>query len=159
MFLYDLTKALDKERVPYAIVGGYAVALHGVVRATMDIDLVISLLPTHLKKAESVLKKLGLSSRLPIQADDIIKFRREYIEKRNLIAWSFIDYKDPTRVVDLLITYDTVDIEIIKIKIGGHTLKIASLDSLIQMKKASGRPQDIIDFKNLEKLKNGSNKK
>lgn len=32
--------------------------------------------------------------------------RKEYIENRNLIAWSFVDYQNPSRQVDILITKD-----------------------------------------------------
>ena len=41
MFLIRLVRALDKHKVDYAIVGGYAVALHGAIRGTVDVDLVL----------------------------------------------------------------------------------------------------------------------
>lgn len=37
MLLYALTDAFDKNNLKYAIVGGYALALHGLVRATVDV--------------------------------------------------------------------------------------------------------------------------
>ena len=43
MLLLRVTRAFAKARVRYALVGGYAVALHGAIRGTMDIDLVIGL--------------------------------------------------------------------------------------------------------------------
>jgi hypothetical protein len=42
-FIQRVVKSLDKHNVRYALVGGYAVALHGAIRGTVDIDLVISL--------------------------------------------------------------------------------------------------------------------
>ena len=42
MFIYRLTNALEKHHIPYAIVGGHAVALHGALRGTIDIDFVIN---------------------------------------------------------------------------------------------------------------------
>ena len=41
MFLTRVTQALSDHQVPYAIVGGHAVALHGALRGTVDIDFVI----------------------------------------------------------------------------------------------------------------------
>ena len=41
MFIQKLIQSLTKYDVNYAVVGGYAVALHGAFRGTMDIDLVI----------------------------------------------------------------------------------------------------------------------
>ena len=40
-FLSRVSKALDAAGVRYALVGGYAVALHGAVRGTVDIDIVL----------------------------------------------------------------------------------------------------------------------
>ena len=37
-FLQRVCTALDDAGVPYALVGGQAVALQGVVRATVDVD-------------------------------------------------------------------------------------------------------------------------
>ena len=40
VFLLKVASTLNKSQVPYAIVGGQAVALHGAVRGTIDIDLI-----------------------------------------------------------------------------------------------------------------------
>lgn len=44
----------------YALVGGYAVALHGAVRATADVDLVIEFKEDSFAQAEAALLSLGL---------------------------------------------------------------------------------------------------
>lgn len=41
MFLIELCQSLEQHNVRYALVGGYAVALHGAVRGTVDVDFVI----------------------------------------------------------------------------------------------------------------------
>ena len=84
MLLYQIVDTFEKDKLPYAVVGGYAMALHGIVRATMDVDLVISLTIKDFEIAEIALGSIGLQSRLPIRANDIIKMRKEYIEVRNL---------------------------------------------------------------------------
>src|SRR2546425_736792 len=43
MLLLRVARAFDRARLPYALVGGFAVALHGAVRGTVDVDLVIRL--------------------------------------------------------------------------------------------------------------------
>ena len=98
MLLFEITDAFEKSKLKYAIVGGYAMALHGLVRATMDVDLVLSLTEESYQLAEKTLKSIHLESRLPIRAQDVIKMRKEYIEQRNLIAWSFVDYRNPSRL-------------------------------------------------------------
>lgn len=154
MFFYEVIDSFEKEKLKYAIVGGYALALHGIVRATMDIDLVLSLNQDSYERAEKCLLGLNLQSRIPVRAQDIIKMRKEYIEKRNLIAWSFVDFKNPTRQLDIIITIDFNDINTERISVGGKKLNVISLEDLLKMKKAAGRPQDLIDVESIKKKLN-----
>lgn len=144
---------MTKAQVPHAVAGGYAVAMHGAIRGTVDVDLVISLKAEHLKAAQLALESIGLSSRLPITAEEVFKFRREYIEKRNLMAWSFVDFKDPTRIVDLLLIHDVSKLKLVQKRVGGVDVSLLSIPSLIKIKKQAGRPQDLEDVKALEKIK------
>jgi len=41
LFLKDVTDLFLKNRIPFAIVGGYALALHGIARGTFDVDSLI----------------------------------------------------------------------------------------------------------------------
>ncbi len=158
MLIYDLTAGFKKAKIPFAVIGGLALALHGIVRATIDIDIVIKLNADNLKKAESVLESLGLTSRIPVRAEDIIKFKDEYIREKNLIAWSFVDYKKPSRQVDILITFSLEDIDFQDIKVGGIKIPTATLEELAKMKKQVGRPQDLIDLETIREKINSLNK-
>ncbi len=152
MFLFEVTDALEAAKIRYAIVGGYALAFHGIVRATMDIDLILSLNLQQFEKAEKALLSINLKSRLPIRAQDVIKMRKEYIENRNLTSWSFVDYQDPTRQVDILITDDVTNMTVQKITIKQRKIAVVSLEDLLQMKVKAGRPQDLIDINNIKKM-------
>jgi hypothetical protein len=55
--LAAIIDALDAAGIPYALCGGLAVALHGHIRATQDIDLLIR--PANLRSALRLLDKLG----------------------------------------------------------------------------------------------------
>lgn len=150
MLLYDVADAFEKARVPYVIVGGYALALHGIVRATIDVDLILNLKLADYEKAEACLKQIGLTSRIPVRAKDIISMREEYIRERNLIAWSFVDHANPSRIVDILITKGIGEVEVTRISTGGRRLPVASLRSLQKMKKESGRPKDLLDLESIQ---------
>ncbi len=65
-------------------------ALHGLVRATMDVDLVLCLKQEDFVKAEQALSALCLRSRLPLKAEEVIQMRQEYIKRHNLLAWSLL---------------------------------------------------------------------
>lgn len=152
MFYLNILQELNLAKIKYAVAGGFAVALHGAVRGTVDLDLVLALNLNNIKQTERVLNKLGLQSRIPVDAIELFKFRKEYIEKRNLIAWSFQNYKNPAEVVDIIITHDLTKMRTKTVNVSGTKIFIVSLKDLIAMKSAAGRPQDIEDIKALRSL-------
>jgi hypothetical protein len=153
MLLLSVARALDRTRVPYALVGGYAVALHGAVRGTVDVDLVIRLRESDFVRAERALKTLGLQSRLPVTASEVFRYREEYIRNRNMTAWSFVNPVLPSEVVDVILTEDLAKVSVKKVKVGGQTVRVASIEDLVRMKRASGRPQDLEDVEALRRLR------
>jgi len=151
-FLETVCQALDKAGVRYAIVGGYAVALHGAVRGTVDVDCVINWNEKSLNLAEKAINGIGLVSRLPITADDIFQFRDEYIHNRNLLAWSFYNPQDLSQQLDLLIYFDLKGKKTKSFAIGDQFINVLDKKALIAMKRQSGRPQDLADIRALEQL-------
>jgi len=152
MFIHDICKILDRAKVPYAIVGGYAVALHGVVRGTIDVDIAIKWTLKNLKGVEKAFKEIGLVSLLPIDSNNLFNFREEYIQNRHMIVWNFYDPKNPINQVDIIINYDLKNAETKIITTSSGKIRVLSRKDLIAMKKASGRPQDLEDVKALENL-------
>lgn len=152
MFPLRVARALDQARVPYALVGGYAVALHGAVRGTVDVDLVVRLRETDFRRTERALNALGLQSRLPVTAVEVFRFREEYIRNRSLIAWTFVNPARPSEIVDVILTEDLAGMVVKKMKIQGQIVRIASIADLIRMKQGTGRPQDQEDIKALKRL-------
>lgn len=153
MLLKKVVEALVDYKVKYVLVGGHAVALHGAVRGTVDVDIVIQLSEKSFANCETALQSIGLQGRLPVTAKDVFKFRKEYIENRNLIAWSFVNPVRPSEVVDVIITHGAEEMKANTKKVGSLSVQIASIPDLIAMKKQSGRPQDLEDIRALEKLK------
>jgi len=152
MFLFRVCDALSAAGVPFAIAGGYAVALHGAVRGTVDVDLVIRLDESSFTRAEQALMTLGLQPRLPVTAAEVFRFREEYIRNRNLLAWSFVNPSNPAEIVDVLIGEDLADCEPVKVRVKGRVLPVVSKKDLILMKTRSGRPQDLEDVAALKRL-------
>ncbi len=152
MLLTRLTCLLDSKKIPYALIGGYAVALHGAVRGTVDIDLVIQFDERDFIRTEAILHELGLESRLPIGGTQVFKFRKEYLENRNLIAWNFYNPQKPSEQVDIILTQDLREIQVVTLSFRSMKLKVASIPDLIKMKEAAGRPQDLADVESLREL-------
>lgn len=151
MSLFTLVSALKKEKINYMIVGGYAVNFHGYSRNTVDIDLVIKFTLSNLKKVEKVLHGMGMISKLPIDAVSVFKFRDEYIQNRNLLAWNFYNEKNPTEQVDILINCDIGDFKSEKFRVGNMEFRVITKEDLIKMKKKAGRPKDLLDIEELSK--------
>ncbi len=152
MFIVKTCRIFDKYNIPYALVGGHAVNLHGAIRGTLDIDFIIKWSLETLVQCEKALNEIGLVSRVPINASDVYKFRDEYIKRKNMIAWNFINPSNPSELIDIIITTPLKRQKVINKRIKGFDVKVLSKDDLIKMKKKSGRTQDLVDIEALEKL-------
>jgi predicted nucleotidyltransferase len=78
-------------------------------------------------------------------------------DERNLIAVTFTDPSDPLREVDVLVAPPLDAREMFErsiiVDVDGTTVRIASIDDLIAMKRATGRPHDADDVAHLERLR------
>jgi hypothetical protein len=151
-FLEKVCRCLEQHRIPYALVGGCAVALHGASRGTIDVDFIVRFSEEDFIALEKALGSIGLKSRLPVKAKEVFQFREEYIRERNLIGWSFVNPNNPTEIVDVIITKNLADCSTVSKNLGRHQIKILSKKDLIKMKKEAGRPQDLLDVSALERL-------
>ncbi|MEI6806090.1 MAG: hypothetical protein WCK49_06240 [Myxococcaceae bacterium] len=151
-FLERVCACLESYRVPYALVGGYAVALHGAPRGTIDLDFIVRFQEKDFIDLETAFNSIGLKSRLPVTAKQVFQFRQEYIEQRNLIAWSFVNPNNPIETVDIIITKNLFDCSTVNRDLGKLIVKVLSKKDLIEMKQESGRAQDLLDIKALERL-------
>ena len=152
-FLERVCAALEAAGVPYAVVGGHAVALHGAVRGTVDVDVALAWSDEAVARAEAALQGLGLVSRLPITAADVVRHRDRYIAQRNLLAWHFHNPDAPLEQVDVLIAYDLAGKAVQRVRTPSGTVAVLSAGDLIAMKRASGRRQDLEDAAALVRLR------
>ena len=163
MSIYDdVFAALDAAEVRYVVVGGIAVVLHGQVRATVDLDLVIDLAAEPARRAMKALTDVGLRPRIPVDAAEFADeaTRQDWVENKHMQVFSFYDPADPRREVDVFVQYP-VDLEDLVrdaaiVKVEGRSVRIASVSHLIAMKEAAGRPQDLVDVDVLRRLGGGS---
>lgn len=162
MVYEEIIQALNKDRVDYLVAGGVAVVLHGIIRMTADLDLVVDLDAGNLKKFLSTIKALGYKPRVPVSEKDILdpKKRRQWVEEKNMLALSFYNPKNPLLLVDVLIDQEGLPMDFaamkqgsVKYKIGRLSIPVVSVDDMIVLKKAAGREQDKADIKALMEIK------
>jgi hypothetical protein len=133
-------------------VGGFAVSLHGAVRATLDVDLVLPFEESYFVQAEQAFTAAGLRCRVPVTAREIARHHREYTRDRHMISWSFWSPADPLRLVDVVLTHDLREFRRTTFELQGVTVQVLALDDLIRMKRGSPREADLRDAEALEKL-------
>lgn len=152
MFLLRVCKRLAEHEVPYAVVGGHAVALHGAPRGTLDVDVVIEHSLSAFESAEDALRSLGLAPYLPLTAKYVFEHRDQLQRERNLVAWSFVNKSNPMEIVDIVIAYDLRSLDTEKKTVAHTAIQVVTIESLTKMKHQTDRPQDIADAEALERL-------
>jgi len=159
VFYFEILSSLYNNKIKYLIVGGLAVNLHGIPRVTQDLDIIMSLKKNNILKFIDMLEELGYVPRLPIDPHDLLnpKIVRDWIDNRNLKAFTFYNKIDNYKEIDLVLAhplnFDQAFEKRIKKKVEDIEIYLISLDDLIIMKKKAGRKQDLSDVKLLEKLK------
>jgi hypothetical protein len=154
-----ILKALADADVRYVTVGGFAVIMHGHLRTTKDLDLVVDLEPDNCKRALEALSGIGLQPRLPVQMVDFAdpEIRRDWHENRNMQVFQIWDPENPIRCLDVFvrepIKFEELWAQSIKETLDGVPIHIASIEHLIEMKKQAGRERDITDIQALEAIR------
>jgi len=152
-------KNLNKAKIKYLVVGGVAVNLHGYVRFTGDLDILVLLEEPNLEKISKVMKKLGYSERLPVSVmslkdEDQVK---EWLEKKNMKAFTFHPPKNNPLQIDIIIEeslkFNQVSKDKVTKRIDNVSIPLVSIDQLIKMKRKAHRQQDITDLEALINLK------
>lgn len=159
MFYLDLFRELEQHGVRYLLVGGLALNIHGVERATMDVDLALALSDENLEAFIRAAIVLGLSPVAPVPlahlADE--SKRREWSEEKGMIAFALRPAQPSAPTIDVLIKLP-VDFEGAwrrreDKQLGAMRVSLASLDDLIAMKQDTGRSKDASDVVAMRRLK------
>jgi hypothetical protein len=140
--LREFIELLNSTRIKYVLVGGHAVAYHGFPRFTGDIDFFIDISPSNLAVLAKVLADFGF----PALADEITP---------PLSPGVFFQLGRSPNRIDLLTAIDGVDFDEAwsareVAEIDGLPVPMLSKKLLIHNKRASGRPKDLEDVRQLE---------
>ena len=147
MEVEKLLKLLKEHKVRFVIIGATAFPVHGYARATLDIDLFIQPNEANAKRTLEALKSFGYDIS-DITVDDLLT-------KKVLIRQYLVETDIHPFVKG--ITFDRTWKNRVKAKLGNVLVWFASLDDLIEMKKAAGRAKDLEDLRYLQRLKRKRN--
>ena len=137
----EFLELLNKHKVEYLLIGGYAVSYYGYPRYTGDIDIWINKRIKNAKKIVDVIREFGF---------DVPDLSYESFTRENIIR----RMGNPPLRIDILTSIDGVDFdECFKLKIiaevDGIKVNFISCNKLKENKKATGRLQDMSDLENL----------
>jgi hypothetical protein len=159
MYYKAVFKELNERGVKYLVVGGVALVLHGVVRLTVDLDLMLKMNEKNLTKFVSAMESLGYKPKVPVKAVDFInpEKRKKWAGEKGMKVFSFYSPLKSFMIVDVLlgesINFDEAFGSKVTIDVRGVKIPVVSVKHLKALKKMSGRGQDLADVKSLEKLK------
>lgn len=161
MKVAELLRALSEAQVRYVLVGGIAVQLHGYLRSTFDVDLVLAMDDDNLVRFIVVAKQKGLAPSIPVPIDSlrnaaqIDQWRRE----KGMLAFALREPQVGGGVVDVLVQpvvpFEQLQKNAVVGELFSQHVQIACIDDLLIMKRHANRDKDRLDIAALEKIKRG----
>ncbi len=139
----DLLSAFGVADVRYLVIGGYAVGFHDRPRTTKDLDILLDPAPENVRRACDALIEFGAHLDIAEHlyaavADEVVWMGHPPVR---------VDFLKDAPGVDFAEAWSRRAIS----EWSGVTVHVIGRGDLIRAKRASGREQDLIDARNLER--------
>ena len=159
--IWDLLVTLSENKVEFVVCGGVACFLHGVERATYDLDISISVKSENINKIIETARALGLKPRIPEPIENLLDpvKRDNWIKDKGALVYTLIV---PGSIIQLDIfltypkTFEELKLNSVNMHIKGINIAVSSIDDLIYAKSMVTplRKKDEDDIAVLKKIKN-----
>ena len=137
----EFLKSLNSNGVEYLLIGGYAVGIHGHIRATNDLDIWVNISPDNAARIDRALRQFGfaaaaLTPDLFLTRNNVVRTGVPPIRIKILTSISGVEFescyaeKEMTQIEEILVP-------------------VISLARLRENKAASGRAKDLADLESL----------
>ena len=138
----DFVASLDEHRVDAVLVGGYALGVHGVIRATSDIDFLYRRTAKNVRALAAAMDAFGAPPSV-VDADAL------------MTTGIVTQFGQPPQRIDLLneldgVTFAAVWTGALTIRIDGRSLRVIGLTELRKNKASTGRKKDAEDVRRLD---------
>ena len=161
MKIAEILQSLSDDQVQYVLVGGLAVQLHGYLRSTFDIDLVLAMNDANLARFITVANRHGLLPVIPVPIDSLRDASQieQWHREKGMLAFALREPQAGGSAIDVLVRpdvpFETLMAHAVVGKFFTYQVWIASIDDLLIMKRIANRPKDQLDIVALEKIKRG----
>lgn len=140
----DLIRAMTRSGVEFMIVGAHALAAHGVVRGTGDLDIFVRPDDDNAARVYAALREFGA----PVDAHGVRP--ADFASPGTVYQLGL-----PPRRIDVLtlisgVTFEEAQIDSKLVSVGGVQFRVPGRAALLANKRASGRPKDLEDVLRLE---------
>jgi hypothetical protein len=148
-----ILRELNDARVRYVVIGAFAGRLIGSPTLTRDLDVCHATDPPNLEALAAVLARLNARLR---GTDRLVPFQ---LDARNLRAVQALTLATDAGDLDLLAMpagthgYEDLARTAQPTDLNGLTVLVAHIDDLMRMKRAAGRPKDLIELEVLGALR------
>ena len=147
----ELLGRLAQAEVRFVVIGGLALGSWGVVRGTKDCDIVPDPAPENLDMLAHVVAEVGGHVQM---GESLLGSERSIAAllrggERALIATRLGDL-DVVQGLEGVLPYAELRSKAIDVEIAGVTIAVCALEHLRTMKRAAGRPRDLVDLDDLD---------
>lgn len=136
-----LAGALDAHDIPYMLIGGQAVLVHGEPRVTRDVDVTLGV---DIDRLEDVLRAIGAAKLTPLVEPGA------FVKDTNVLP---CQSGDSGIRVDLIFSFSPFERQAIdravSRRLGSLDVRFVSVEDLIVQKLVAGRPRDLDDAENV----------
>lgn len=140
--LIKIIKTLNKQKIKYLLIGGFAAVLYGVPRSTFDIDIAISLDSKNIGETITLLSSLGFTQ-IP-EEESHIKQEHGIALTNGKVEVDLMFIEQPR--FDIIYEYHT------KLSYKGTIIKLPNIMDLVSIKESSLREKDRLDAQMLRNI-------
>lgn len=143
----DMLAALADAGVEFLVIGAHAMAAHGYVRATGDIDIFVRPERGNAARVVEALRTFGA----PLESHGVTQ--ADFEKPGNVYQIGL-----PPRRIDLLteisgVTFEEAWQSRMEAQLGGRTVAVIGREALLRNKRATGRDKDLLDARWLDRTK------
>lgn len=145
-----LLRRLAEHDVDFVVIGGFAAIAHGGARLTNDLDISCATTADNLDRLGAALVDLGARLRGVPEDVPFVPDARTWRNIRVLTLETSEGFIDVLAEPAGAPAYDTLRERAERVELDGVEVRVAGLGDLQAMKRAAGRPKDLLDLEELD---------